>query len=170
MRLDRLSRDHAHRIILVLFGGLEMNRLHLKPMILAAAGSILFFSNLLAAQESPYAPKILPPAPRAARVRITQGPELELAREKSAIIRWQSNNPGGSDEHFAVVHYGTDPNDLSQTAKSPVRLNQNHAFTVFRVRMDGLAPRTKYYYTVDSMQANGRSDGLKSEVRNFSTR
>ncbi|HXM68940.1 MAG TPA: fibronectin type III domain-containing protein [Candidatus Acidoferrum sp.] len=147
-----------------------MNRLHLKPVIAAAVGSLLFFSNLLAAQDSPYAPKILPPAPHAARVRITQGPELESANEKSAIIRWESNNPGGSDEHFAVLHYGTDPNDLSQTAKSHIRLNQNHPSTVFRVRVEGLAPQTKYYYTVDSMTAQGRSDGVKSPVKSFMTR
>src|ERR1700716_2630856 len=79
-----------------------------------------------------------PPAKQAKRVHITKGPALESARDNTAIITWTSNNPGGTDEHFGVVHYGTDPGHLSQTAKSPVRLNQNHAMTVFRVRVDGL--------------------------------
>ena len=57
--------------------------------------------------------------------------------------------------HYGVVHYGTDPGDLSQTAKSPIRLNPGHSVTVFRVRMDGLKPETTYYYTVDSMEACG---------------
>ena len=145
-----------------------MKRLHVKLLITAAAVSLLF-SNSLAAQTSPYSPKVLPPAARAARVRVTQGPELESANDESAIIRWTSNNPGGSDEHYGVVHYGTNPKELSQTAKSHIRLNQNHSYTVFRVRVEGLARQTKYYYTVDSVSANGTSDGVKSTVKYFST-
>ena len=146
-----------------------MNRLQVR--LVAAAGSLLF-SNLIAAQVGPYAPKeVLPPAPTATHVQITQGPELESASasDNSAIIRWTSNNPGGSDEHFGVVHYGTNPKELSQTAKSHIRLNQNHSTTVFRVLVPGLQPKTTYYYTVDSMQASGKSDGVKSPIRHFST-
>jgi phosphodiesterase/alkaline phosphatase D-like protein len=88
-------------------------------------------------------------------------------RNNTAIIRWTSNNPGGSDEHFGVVHFGTDAGQLSQMAKSHIRLNQNHSYTVFRVRVDGLKPQTTYYYTVDSMQATGKSDGVKSSVHQF---
>lgn len=145
-----------------------MNRLQVR--LVAAAGSLLF-SNLIAAQVGPYAPKeILPPAPTAAHVRITQGPELELAYadDHAAIIRWTSDNPGGSDEHFGVVHYGTNPKDLNQTAQSHIRLNRNHSTTVFRVLVPGLQPKTTYYYTVDSAQATGKSDGVKSPVRHFS--
>jgi hypothetical protein len=145
-----------------------MSSLDVKLTIAAAAASLLF-SNPIAAQVSPYSPKKLPPATTASRVRITQGPELESARENSAIIRWTSNNPGGSDEHFGVVHYGTNPKELSQTAKSPIRLNRNHPQTVFRVRVQGLTPGKTYYYTVDSMQGNGRSDGVKSPVEHFAT-
>src|SRR5260370_12199942 len=152
-----------------LLAGRHMNRLHAKLAITAAAGSLLFL-NSIAAQVSPYSPKILPPAVKAAHVRITQGPELESADDNSAIIRWTSNNPGGSDEHYAVLHYGTNPKELNQTAKSHIRLNQNHSYTVFRVRVDGLTPRTTYYYTVDSMGANGVSDGVKSAVEHFTIR
>jgi len=146
-----------------------MDRLHVR---LAAAAASLLFSNLIAAaQVSPYAPKdIPPPAPAATHVRIIQGPDLELAyaSDNSAIIRWTSDNPGGSDEHFGVVHYGTNPKELSKTAQSHIRLNRNHSYTVFRVRVDGLQPKTTYYYTVDSMQATGKSDGVKSPVKSFS--
>jgi hypothetical protein len=127
----------------------------------AAVGS-LFSSNPTAAQTAS-------PAPKAPHVEITQGPVLEGAREDLAIIRWTSTNPGGSDEHYAVAHYGTDPNDLSQTAKSPIRLNRSHAETIFRVRVDHLKPQTTYYYTVTSMGANGRSDGVESSVNQFTT-
>jgi hypothetical protein len=37
----------------------------------------------------------------------------------------------------ASSHYGTDPQDLNQTAKSPIRLNQGHPNTIFRVTAPG---------------------------------
>jgi hypothetical protein len=88
-------------------------------------------------------------------------------KDNIAIIRWTCNNPGGSDEHFGVVHYGTDREHLSETAQSHIRLNQGHKETVFRVRVAGLKPNTTYYYTVDSMGASNKSDGVKSAVKQF---
>jgi phosphodiesterase/alkaline phosphatase D-like protein len=129
-------------------------------------GGSLWCSSSIASQPVPDT-KILPPAKEAERMHITEGPKIESANRNVTIITWTSNNPGGTDEHFGVVHYGTDPEHLTQTAKSPVRLNQNHALTVFRVRVDGLKPQTTYYYTVDSMQGNGKSDGVKSAVNHF---
>jgi hypothetical protein len=133
----------------------------MNKVLLITAISVL--GGSLFAQESPTTPK-------AAQVRITQGPEVELAKQHLTIIRWTTNNPGGSPVHYGIVHYGTDPKDLSQTAKSPLRLNPDHSSTVFRVRMDNLKPRTTYYYTVDSMEANGRMDGVTSPINNFTTR
>ena len=113
--------------------------------------------------------QLLPPAKKAAHNQITEGPELESTHDTQAIIRWTSNNPGGSDEHFAVLHYGTDPNNLNLIAKSHIRLNQQHSYTVFRVRALDLKPHTTYYYKVDSEDAKGRSDSLSSPVKTFST-
>ena len=76
----------------------------------------------------------------------------------------------GPDEHFGLVHYGTDPEHLNQTAKCHIRLNQTHPYTVFRVRLEGIKPETTYYYTVDSMAATGELDGVKSTVYHFSAR
>jgi hypothetical protein len=123
--------------------------------------SIMVLSSSLLAQESPTTPK-------AARVRISQGPEIALA-SWFTVIRWTTNNPGGSPVHYGIVHYGTDPKDLSQTAKNPIRLNPYHSSTVFRVHLYNLKPRTTYYYTVDSMESNGRGDGVKSAVKKFTT-
>ena len=136
-----------------------MNGLLLKLAMVVTAGGLL---NSVVAQVSATTDK-------PARVRITQGPEIERADPDFAIIRWTSNNPGGSPEHYGIVHYGTDPKKLSQTAKSPIRLNPGHSHTVFRVRIDGLEPRTTYYYTVDSIEANGKSDGVRSPVEHFTT-
>jgi hypothetical protein len=123
--------------------------------------SIMVLSSSLLAQESPTTPK-------AARLQIIQGPEIALA-SWFTVIRWATNNPGGSPVHYGVVHYGTDPKDLSQTAKNPIRLNPYHSSTVFRVHLYNLKPRTTYYYTVDSMESNGKSDGVTSPINSFTT-
>jgi len=142
--------------------GLSMNRLFLILVVAVTAGSLLF--------SRPTAAQVLPPAERATSIKITEGPELESAKDDSAIIRWTSNNPGGTDDHFGVVHYGTDPKNLSETAKSPIRLNRGHSDTVFRVSVDGLKSKTTYYYTVDSANADGTSDGVTSKVKTFMTK
>jgi phosphodiesterase/alkaline phosphatase D-like protein len=138
-----------------------MNGLLLTLAIAATVGSLLF--------SNPAAAQLLPPAKKAERVEITKGPELELATNHLTIIRWTVNNPGGSDVHYGIVRYGTDPKDLSQTAKNPIRLNQGHQYTTFRVRIEGLNPQTTYYYTVTSEESNGKSDGVKSSVNKFTT-
>ena len=138
-----------------------MNKLLPKLAIMAAAGCLLS-SNATLAQVSPTTQK-------AARVRITEGPELESAKEHLTIIRWTTNNPGGTPVHYGIVRYGTDSKNLSQTAKSPIRLGPDHPSTIFRVRMDDLKPGTTYYYTVGSMGADGTDDGTKSTVKQFTT-
>jgi hypothetical protein len=117
----------------------------------------------------PAAAQILPPLGKPARVQITKAPELELAMEHLTIIRWTTNNPGGSDVHYGVVHYGTDRRDLSQSAKSPIRINHGQPFTTFRVRINDLEPQTRYYYTVTSEESGGTNDGVNSPVATFTT-
>jgi hypothetical protein len=119
--------------------------------------------------STPTVAQIVPPTKKAERVEIVKGPEVELATDFLTIIRWTTNNPGGSNDHFGIVYYGTDPKVLSQKAKSPIRLNQGHPYTEFRVRMQGLKPRTTYYYSVTSEESNGKSDGVKSTVKKFTT-
>jgi hypothetical protein len=119
--------------------------------------------------SNPISAQFVPSAKKAAHVSILKGPELESATENSTIIRWTSDNPGGSPEHFGVVHFGTDSKNLSQTAKSHIRLNPTHSYTDFRVRIEGLQPKTTYYYTVDSMGPDGKSDGMTSAVNTFIT-
>jgi hypothetical protein len=110
-----------------------------------------------------------PTTPKTARLRIVQGPELEVAGEYLTIIRWTTNNPGGSPVHYGVVRYGLDPRNLSETAKSPIRLNPDHASTLFRVRLNDLKPGKTYYYAVSSMGADGSDDGTVTGVRQFTT-
>jgi hypothetical protein len=139
---------------------IEFFEVNMNSAIVILAISVLSYS--LSAQESPTTPRAVP-------VRIIQGPKIELAKEHLTIINWTTNNPGGSPVHYGIVHYGTDPNSLIETAKSPIRLNPDHSSTVFRVRLDSLEPHTTYYYTVDSMEATGKRDGVKSSVNHFTT-
>lgn len=149
---------------------LHMTRLNIRKFLSLSAvvAAPVLFLTLIATQIQIQA-QILPPAPAAASVHITAGPEIESVKDGLAIIRWTSNNPGGSDEHFGVVHYGIDAAHLDQMAKSHIRLNQNHSYTVFRVRVDGLKPHTTYYYSIGSMQGNGGLDRVKSSVYHFTT-
>ncbi len=133
-----------------------MNKALLITAISVLGGSLL-------AQESPTTPK-------AARVRIIEGPKIELAKEHLTIISWTTTNPGGSPVHYGIVHYSTDPGGMRETAKSPIKLNPDHSSTVFRVRLDNLKPRTTYYYMVESMAANGTSDRVVSPINSFTTR
>ena len=139
-----------------------MNKLLLRLAFTATAGSLLSSEPMIAQLSQTSA--------KAASVRITEGPAPERADDYLTIITWTSNNPGGSLDHLGVVHYGTDPKNLSQTAKSPNRLNAAHSSTIFRVRIEGLKPGTTYYYTVDSEEPNGKGDGVKSAVKQFTVK
>ena len=138
-----------------------MNGLLVKLAIIAAAANLLF--------SNPTVAQIPPPQKRAEHVEITKAPELESAHDDTAIVRWTTTNPRGDDEHYGIVHYGTDPEDLNQTAKSPIRLNRGHAETIFRVRIQDLKPQTTYYYKVTSMGSGGGNDGVESAVNQFTT-
>jgi hypothetical protein len=142
--------------------GLSMNRLLLKLAMMVMVGVPLY--------STPATAQVSATTKKAASIKITQGPEIERADSYLTIVTWTTNNPGGSPEHYGVVHYGTNPKDLSQTAKSPIRLNPGHPDTVFRVRIEGLKPGTTYYYKVDSMEASGKDDGVNSKVKTFKTK
>jgi phosphodiesterase/alkaline phosphatase D-like protein len=101
--------------------------------------------------------------------QLTAGPEVEVATDAFAIIRWTITNPGGTDLHYGVVHYGTDAKNLTQVAESPNRRNPSHPDMIFRVRIVGLNSNTTYYYKVESAGATDVSDGVSSPVRTFKT-
>jgi hypothetical protein len=124
--------------------------------------SVMLLSSSLLAQESPI-------TPRAERVQISEGPEVPLVGGYLTVVRWTVNNPGGLPVHYGIVHYGTNPKNLNQTAKNPIRLNPYHSSTVFRVNLYDLPPQTTYYYSVQSMDSSGKSDGVTSPIKSFTT-
>ena len=125
--------------------------------------SITILSGSLFAQESPI-------MPRAERIQVSAGPEVPLVGGYLTVIRWTVSNPGGLPVHYGVVHYGSDPKHLSQTAKNSIRLNPYHSSTVFRVNLYDLPPKTTLYYTVESMDSSGKNDGVSSPVETFTTK
>jgi Purple acid Phosphatase, N-terminal domain len=129
-----------------------------------------FCLSICAAQFKPHQKaQVLPPTKRSHPVRILDGPKIERVQSDWAIIRWTTTNPGGADEHFGVTHYGTEPKQLNQQAKSHIRLNREHPTTEFRVMIKGLKPNTTYYYTIGSMGGDGTVDDVKSSERQFRT-
>ena len=102
-------------------------------------------------------------------VRITEGPEVERTTDTWAIIRWTTTKAGGTSLRYGVVHYGTDPHALSQTAKSPNRFNLALPLMTFRVQMNRLQPGTTYYYRVESANALDIAEGSESAVNHFTT-
>jgi phosphodiesterase/alkaline phosphatase D-like protein len=137
------------------------------PRTLFALGIMLGVSGMILSNGIAGGPG--PDSDQPAGARITEGPVLERATAGSAIIRWTTTNPGGTDLHYAIAHYGTGRENLTQISRSPNRRNRNHADMIFRVRLDGLRPGTTYYYWVESVQANGVPDSARSSLGRFTT-
>ena len=102
-------------------------------------------------------------------VRIVQEPTLETTTDTSAIVRWTTDNVAGTTVRYGVVHFGVDPRDLRQVAKSQNRWNSDLPSMTYRVYMDNLEPGLTYYYSVEFTDASGTSLGVDSAVRQFTT-
>ena len=132
-------------------GGIELMKL-LTIVVLTAA---------LAASAT-----VLPKTPEKAQaVKITDGPRVEGTGPTWAVIAWTTNTGGSS-----LVRFGTDANNLSQTAKSAYADNEKTKAQNHRVHLKNLKPNTKYFYQVDSGQGEGTGTESKSSVAEFTTK
>lgn len=131
-------------------------------LVTAAAGS-LTVSDRLAAGDRARTDETT------SGVRIMQEPTLETTTDTSAIVRWTTNNVAGTTVRYGVVHFGVDPRDLRQVAKSQNRWNTDLPSMTYRVYMDNLEPGLTYYYSVEFTDAHGTSQGIDSAVRQFTT-
>src|SRR3569832_335589 len=114
------------------------------------AGLLLFAIAMPAvAQESS---KVDAPPP----MKITKGPTVEYASGTSAIVAWSTNVSGAT-----IVHYGTDPNDLSQKAMAP------WGALTHRVTLKHLQPNTTYYFMVDSTESGKAGSSV---IQKFETK
>src|SRR3954470_820462 len=70
-------------------------------------------------------------------LEVTRGPYLQTGTPTGITIRWRTDVPVES-----VVHYGTEANRLHQTEKD-LQETTEHV-----VRLSGLEPDTRYFYSV----------------------
>jgi phosphodiesterase/alkaline phosphatase D-like protein len=71
---------------------------------------------------------------------ITNGPVAEYISDSNCTIGWSTNAPGEG----MMLRYGTDRNKMTQTAEVMKSKNGPN----YHVRLDGLAPTTRYYFRV----------------------
>lgn len=100
---------------------------------------------------------------QAGKVRITNGPVIERLDQNSATIAWSTNVRSSS-----IVRYGTDANNLTQTAEAA--WGQGGLNNAHRVRLTNLQPNTIYYFRVESTQAQGTGTQAKADTGQFATR
>jgi hypothetical protein len=132
-------------------------------LITAAAGSLTASDRFAAGDQARS-------GENASRLRIIQGPTLESSTDTSAIVRWTTNSVEGTTVRYGVVHFGVDRRQLSQVAKSQNRWNRGLPSMIYRVQVNNLEPGLTYYYSVETTDANGVSEGgINSELHQFTT-
>jgi len=93
-----------------------------------------------------------------ATVKIVNGPVIESVFDDHAVIAWSTNQKSST-----TLKYGTDQNNLNQTAQAPWG-QETH-----RVEIKNLKPDTRYYFVVESAQAEGSGTLAKSNRAPFVT-
>lgn len=73
---------------------------------------------------------------------VTRGPYLQMGTPSSIVVRWRTDVPSDSR-----VRYGTTSGNLDSVA------NDGALTTEHSVRLTGLTPRTKYYYSIGTSTA-----------------
>ena len=107
----------------------------------------------------------VPLALQAQQLSMTHNANIEYVGDDSAQIAWTTNTGGSS-----VIHYGTDPNNLNQTAQESYQTGQNGQHVTHRVTIKGLQPNTTYYFRVESAQGQGTGTATQGQVRSFHTK
>lgn len=89
-------------------------------------------------------------SPGAGATSVIRGPYLQQLTPTSVVIVWRTDSASDS-----LVHYGTDPGNLSGTVE------KDPAVTQHEVQIADLWPETRYYYSIgasDKILAGGNSD------------
>jgi phosphodiesterase/alkaline phosphatase D-like protein len=90
-------------------------------------------------------------------VQIISGPTVQSVSDTQAVISWTTNVPSSS-----TVRYGNSWLALNQAAQA--QWGPNHTVTV-----SGLRPNTKYFFRVESAQAQGTGSATLSNFSSFQT-
>jgi phosphodiesterase/alkaline phosphatase D-like protein len=98
----------------------------------------------------------------AGNVHITNGPVIEHIDQNTAILAWSTNVPSSS-----IVRYGTNPQSLTQTAQAA--WGEGGSGGAHRVHLQGLQPNTRYWFRVESTQAQGTGSQVEAAGGQFMT-
>ncbi len=79
---------------------------------------------------------------------LTRGPYLQTATSNSIVLRWRTD-----DATDSKVAYGTAANNLSLSASDAVQTTEH------TIKLTGLTPYTKYYYSIGSSTFKIQGDG-----------
>ncbi|MGZ4789821.1 MAG: fibronectin type III domain-containing protein [Terriglobales bacterium] len=102
---------------------------------------------------------VTPARPRA-ELKLANGPVLEHVGDTTAVIAWSTSLPSST-----IVKYGTDRNNLSQTAEEP------WGQTTHRMQLKNLKPKTQYFFSVHSGQGkNAPGQKVDTEPQGFVTK
>lgn len=126
---------------------------------------ILTTGIILAGSMTASAKQGAKPTSKEQAVKITNGPRVEGVGPTWAVIAWTTNTGGST-----VVRYGTDSNNLNETAKAPYADNEKTKAQNHRVHLKNLKPNTKYFFVADSGQGEGTGTEAKSPVGEFTTK
>jgi phosphodiesterase/alkaline phosphatase D-like protein len=130
-----------------------MKTANFKIALFVLAGLLVAVAPIAARAQQPQA------------LQITNGPVVEDVEATSAVIAWTTNTGGST-----VVHYGTDQNNLSQTAKEAWTKGPDPSRTTHRVHVENLQPNTTYYFLVVSGEGSGTGTEAKSNIASFTTK
>ena len=110
---------------------------------------------------------------RQIKLRASGSPKVQRSNGLIPILRLsggQATTLAVRPSITAVVRYGTDPKKLNQIGEISNQAEPGPFLYRFPRAHGRPQARTTYYYTVDSMEANGNGDGVKSPVNHFTTR
>ena len=110
------------------------------------------------AQTNATNPDSIPADHETRAVKITHGPIVELITDSTAQIAWSTNVNAGT-----LVHYGTDPDKLTQKASMP------WGGLTHRVVLKHLNPSTTYYFLAESMQGQDTGTQAQAQRSSFTT-
>lgn len=79
---------------------------------------------------------------------LIRGPYLMVGTPSSMVVRWRTDTPTAS-----IVRFGTATDALNQT------VSENTLKTEHEVKLTGLSPKTKYYYSIASADKVLQGDG-----------
>ena len=126
-----------------------------KKLFIIMSGMLILAISVVKAQDVDK-PKPSQPVKKERRpdvlARLIRGPYLQVATHNSIIIRWRTDALTRS-----VVNFGTNENELSMRAEDAA-LTFEH-----KVKLTGLNPRTKYYYSI----GGGAGDTLQTGRDNY---